>query len=113
MGGMQAEFGGPVARMQRFAGTPRAFIHFNFWKEVAMEPVYFVMAILGCGDDGSACSQQRVEPARYETAAQCQAAMPAALRRSMDVEYPVVTAACQQAGARYANNLPVRGPSGR
>ncbi|MES2443584.1 MAG: hypothetical protein V4574_12205 [Pseudomonadota bacterium] len=67
-----------------------------------MEPVFFVMAILGCGDDGAQCSQQRVESARYQTAAQCQAAMPAALRRNTDIEYPVVTAACQKQGDRYA-----------
>ncbi len=68
-----------------------------------MEPVFFVMAILGCGDDNGQCSQQRVEPARYQTAAQCQAAMPAALRRNTDIDYPVVTAACQQKGERYAD----------
>jgi hypothetical protein len=67
-----------------------------------MEPVFYVMAILGCGDDGMQCTQQRTEPAHYQTAAQCQAAMPAALRRSTDIEYPVVTAACRQHGARYA-----------
>lgn len=67
-----------------------------------MEPVYFVMAILGCGDDGGQCSQQRVEPARYQSAAQCQAAMPTALRRNTDIEYPVVVAACQQQGSRFA-----------
>lgn len=67
-----------------------------------MEPVFFVMAILGCGDDGAACSQQRIEPAHYTTAAQCQAAMPAALRRNTDIDYPVVSAACQQRGDRYA-----------
>jgi hypothetical protein len=88
--------------MQRLGGTGCRFIHFNLWKEATMEPVYFVLAILGCGDDGSQCSQQRVEPARYESAAQCQAAMPAALQRSLDVEYPVVTAACQQSGERFA-----------
>ena len=68
-----------------------------------MEPVFFVMAILGCGDDGASCSQQRVEPARYQSVAQCQAAMPAALRRNTDIDYPVVTAACQQHGERFAD----------
>ena len=67
-----------------------------------MEPVFYLMAILGCGDEGAQCSQQRVEPARYETAAQCQAAMPAALRRNTDIDYPVIAAACQQHGERYA-----------
>ena len=71
-----------------------------------MEPVFYVMAILGCGDEGAQCSQQRVEPARYQSAAQCQAAMPAALRRNTDIDYPVITAACQQQGARYAEAHP-------
>lgn len=71
-----------------------------------MEPVFYVMAILGCSDDGGACSQQRTEPAHYTSAAQCQAAMPAALRRSTDIDYPVITAACQQQGARYAEAHP-------
>lgn len=71
-----------------------------------MEPVYFVMAILGCGDDGAQCSQQRVEPARYQSVAQCQAAMPTALTRNSDIEYPVVVATCQQQGARFAQQAP-------
>jgi hypothetical protein len=89
--------------MQRFDGTPRVAIGLTFRKEVAMEPVFFVMAILGCSDDGGACSQQRTEPAHYTSAAQCQAAMPAALRRNTDIDYPVVTAACQQHGERFAD----------
>ena len=40
-----------------------------------MEPVFYVMAILGCGDFQDQCQQARVEPVRYQSAAQCQAAM--------------------------------------
>lgn len=65
-----------------------------------MEPVLFVMAILGCGDDGAQCSQQRVEPVRYASAAACQAAVPAALMRNTDVDYPVVGAQCRQLDTR-------------
>ncbi len=68
-----------------------------------MQPVFFVMAILGCGDDSSGCVQQRVEPAHYATAAQCQAAMPAALLRHTDLEFPVVSAACQRIGNQVAD----------
>jgi hypothetical protein len=88
--------------MQRLGGTRARAIGLTLRKEVAMEPVYFVMAILGCGDDGATCSQQRVEPARYQSVAQCQAAMPVALRRNTDIDFPVVVAACQQQGARFA-----------
>lgn len=63
-----------------------------------MEPVFFVLAIMGCGDAGAACSQARVEPARYSTAAQCQAALPAALQRNTDLSFPVLTAACKRSG---------------
>jgi hypothetical protein len=92
--------------MQRFGGTRGLAKGLPLRKEVAMEPVFFVMAILGCSDDGGACSQQRVEPARYQSVAQCQAAMPNVLRRSTDIDYPVVTAACQQQGARFADARP-------
>ena len=68
-----------------------------------MEPLYYVMAILGCGDDGAACQQARIEPARYESAAQCQAAMTGALGRNTDLSYPVVQAACQRRGVDMAS----------
>jgi len=63
-----------------------------------MGPVYYVMAILGCGDAGDQCRQMRLEPVRYPSAAQCQAAMSEALLRNSDLLYPVITAACQAHG---------------
>ncbi|MEO5865599.1 MAG: hypothetical protein ABIS14_02440 [Sphingomonas sp.] len=63
-----------------------------------MEPLIYVMAIMGCGDGSAACAQARVEPAQYRSAQQCQAAMPAALARNTDLDFPVVTAACQTRG---------------
>ena len=63
-----------------------------------MEPLYFVMAIMGCGDDNAACAQARVEPVHYASVQQCQAAMPAALIRNSDIDYPVVSAACRSIG---------------
>ncbi len=65
-----------------------------------MEATFFVMAIMGCGDAASGCATARIEPAHYATVQQCQAAMPAALARSTDVDYPVVSAACQQRGTQ-------------
>ena len=44
-----------------------------------MEPLFFVMAIMGCGDGTTQCAEARIEPVRYATVRQCQAAMPAAL----------------------------------
>lgn len=71
-----------------------------------MQPLYYVMAILGCGDDGAACQQVRMETVRYESAAACQAAMAGALRRSTDVSFPVVQAACQSRGVMTADATP-------
>jgi hypothetical protein len=65
-----------------------------------MEAAFFVMAILGCGDASAGCATARVEPAHYATVQQCQAAMPAALARNTDVDYPVVSAACQRNGVQ-------------
>lgn len=67
-----------------------------------MEPLYFVMAIMGCGDAGAACEQARVEPVRYRTALECQAAMPDVLSRNSDLSFPEITGACQQQGLRMA-----------
>jgi hypothetical protein len=69
-----------------------------------MEPLYFVMAIMGCGDAGMGCEQVRVEPARYRSVLECQAAMPDALRRNSDLSFPELTGTCQRKGLRMAKN---------
>lgn len=69
-----------------------------------MEPVYFVMAIMGCGDLQDQCQQARIEPTRYRTAAQCQAAMAEVLPRHMDLSFPTVAATCQRNGQQMARN---------
>ena len=68
-----------------------------------MDPVFFVLAIMGCGDASAACAEARVEPARYTTMRQCQVAMPAALARNTDLDFPVVSAACRGSGVRMAD----------
>ncbi|MBB6506086.1 hypothetical protein F4693_003083 [Sphingomonas endophytica] len=65
-----------------------------------MEAAFFVMAIMGCGDAATTCATTRVEPAHYATVQQCQAAMPAALARNNDLDFPVVSAACQRNGVQ-------------
>lgn len=70
-----------------------------------MGSVFYVIAIMGCGDGQVQCSQQRVEAARYQNAAQCRAAMPAALMRNTDVDFPTITAACRQIGTSMANRV--------
>lgn len=68
-----------------------------------MEPLFYVMAIMGCGDGSRQCEQARVEPARYHSAMLCQAAMPAALARNSDLSYPVITATCRATGEHLAS----------
>jgi hypothetical protein len=67
-----------------------------------MEPLFYVMAIMGCGDGQAACAQARVETAQYRSIQQCQAAMPAALARNTDIDYPEISATCQARGQRLA-----------
>jgi len=69
-----------------------------------MEPLFYVMAILGCGDGSAQCAQARTETVQYRSIEQCQSAMPAALARNSDLDYPVVSAACQAKGERLAQN---------
>ena len=73
-----------------------------------MEPLFYVMAIMGCGDAGDTCRQARVEPVRYASAAQCQVAMAEALQRNTDLSYPVITAACQRRGEQVAQQSSAR-----
>jgi len=68
-----------------------------------MDPFYYVMAILGCGDDGAACAELRIETTRFASIEACQRAMPVALQRNSDVDYPVVSAACRQSGMHMAD----------
>ena len=63
-----------------------------------MEPLFYVMAIMGCSDGSANCAEARVERAHYASFAQCQAAMPAALMRNTDIDYPVVSATCRANG---------------
>ena len=72
-----------------------------------MEQVLYVLAIMGCADDNAQCRQARVEPARYSSIQACQAAMPAALQRNTDIDYPVISAACRRQGDQYVDARPL------
>ncbi len=74
-----------------------------------MEPLFYVMAIMGCADGNVQCTEARIVPARYESMAQCREALPAQLARNTDVPYPMIGAACRTAGAQIAKNE-VRAP---
>jgi hypothetical protein len=65
-----------------------------------MEPLLFVMAILGCGESDTACRELRVEPVRYAREADCLAATEAALLRNDDQNFPNIVAQCRPAEGR-------------
>lgn len=60
-----------------------------------MEPLFYVMAIMGCTDGTATCADARIEPVQYRSVQACQAAMPAALMRNSDLEFPEISAACR------------------
>ena len=64
-----------------------------------MEPLMFVMAILGCGESDAACREVRIAETRYATEAECVAATGIELLRHDDVPYPTVVAMCRRDGA--------------
>ncbi len=67
-----------------------------------MQPLFYVMAILGCGDGNVDCTEARIIPARYETMAQCRAALPDQLARNTDMPYPMIGANCRASGNAIA-----------
>lgn len=74
-----------------------------------MEPLFYVIAIMGCADGSAGCSDARVLQAHYPTISACQAAMPAALMRNTDLAFPEITATCRGRGAaRIAEQQPRR-----
>ena len=67
-----------------------------------MGPAYFVIAILGCADGGSACTPVADLPTRYATEEQCSAAAGAALIENSDFDYPTLLARCRPATEKSA-----------
>jgi len=63
-----------------------------------MEPLTFLIAIMGCGEGDAPCRQVRMLEARYESQAACTAATEAAVAQNVDVDFPVVVAQCVSAG---------------
>lgn len=67
-----------------------------------MEPLFYVMAIMGCGDGNVQCTEARVVPVQYASMAQCRAALPDQLAQNTDVPYPMIGAACRSQGEQIA-----------
>jgi hypothetical protein len=68
-----------------------------------MGPAYFVIAILGCADGGSSCTQVATLQTRYATEAQCVAATGAALMDNSNFDYPTLVARCSAGETRTAD----------
>jgi hypothetical protein len=64
-----------------------------------MGPGYFVIAILGCADGGSACTQVATLQTRYENQAQCSASTAAALEANSNFDFPTLLARCRPGAA--------------
>jgi hypothetical protein len=64
-----------------------------------MGPAYFVIAILGCADGGSACTQVATLQTRYSTSEQCVAATASALETNNDFDFPTLLARCRSGNA--------------
>jgi len=60
-----------------------------------MGPGYFVIAILGCADGGSACTPVATLQTRYESVAECSAATAGALETNSNFDYPTLVARCR------------------
>jgi hypothetical protein len=65
-----------------------------------MGPGYFVIAILGCADGGSACTPVATLQTRYESAEQGAAATVPALEANSNFDYPTLLAQCRSGSAK-------------
>jgi hypothetical protein len=65
-----------------------------------MEPMYFIIAILGCGDGSTACTPVMTVPTRYESEAACEAATTSALLANSNFDYPSLLAQCRPSQVR-------------
>ena len=60
---------------------------------------YFIIAILGCADGSANCTPVATAPARYETRAECAAAVNAVLSENSNFDFPTLLAECRQVTA--------------
>ena len=67
-----------------------------------MGPAYFVIALLGCADGGTACTPVATLQTHYATEAQCNIATGAALIDNSNFDFPTLVASCRRAGTKSA-----------
>jgi hypothetical protein len=62
-----------------------------------MGPVFYVLAILGCGEGETACEQIATAGSSYQSVDACNQAGEGALTQHIDAAFPVVVAQCRRA----------------
>jgi len=67
-----------------------------------MGPGYFIIAILGCADGGTACTPVAKLQTHYSTEAECTAATPAALLDNSNFDFPTLVARCRHGDTKSA-----------
>ena len=72
-----------------------------------MEPAFFIIAILGCGEGDAPCEQVRLLQPRYASRAACTEATDRALTGETDALYPVIVAQCVGAAEKSGQVMPV------
>jgi hypothetical protein len=67
-----------------------------------MEPLIYVLAIMGCADGGELCEPVAHAPVRFESRAECLAYVQANLPNYTDLPYPVIAGRCDAQGVQMA-----------
>lgn len=60
-----------------------------------MEPVYYVIAILGCADGSTQCTPVATVPTHYASQEACTAGTQQALLANSDFDFPTLMAQCR------------------
>jgi len=71
-----------------------------------MGPVFYVMAILGCGESDTACEPVARVDAQYASVETCTAATADQVMRHSDLLFPVVVAQCTRSDSELAKLMP-------
>ena len=65
-----------------------------------MEPVYYVIAILGCADGSAQCTPVATIPQHYATEQECSASTSRALLLNSNFDFPTLVAECRATDPR-------------
>lgn len=76
-----------------------------------MGPAYFVIAIMGCGDDAVGCRTVATPAAHYVSEQACLAARGDILMANSDLDFPTLLAQCLPVTAKATAAEPIRLPA--